>query len=178
MSAAVGLGVLLASLAAGSPAQTPPDVCTLLAAEEIRTVQHSVLRERKGSEETVGELHYRQCFFAATEFERSVSLTVISGAPGGSMEHAGRAFWNRTFKPVVKPAPSSGRAPRKKDPPRLVPGAGEEAFWTGDPRTGSLYVLDDGLVLRVSVGGVADEAERLQRSIILAKAALERLKPS
>jgi hypothetical protein len=57
-----------------------------------------------------------------------------------------------------------------------VPGAGEEAFWTGDPRTGSLYVLDGDVVLRVSVGGVADEAERLQRSLILAKAALERLK--
>jgi hypothetical protein len=168
---------MMASLTAGLVTQAAPsDTCALLVAEEIRTIQGSTLRDRKASAETVGALHYRQCFFAASEFERSVSLTVISDAAGRSTDRAERAFWERTFKPVPKAAPPSGRVPRKKDPPRPVPGAGEEAFWTGDPRTGSLYVLDGGVVLRISVGGVPDEADRLQRSIILAKAALERLK--
>lgn len=64
---------------------------------------------------------------------------------------------------------------KKKDPPRPIPGAGDEAFWTGDARAGALYVLSADAVLRISVGGVSDEEERIRRSKVLARAALNRL---
>ena len=52
---------------------------------------------------------------------------------------------------------------------------GDEAFWTGDAHAGALYVLGAGTVVRISVGGVSDEEERIQRSKTLAQAALNRV---
>ena len=179
MRSAVLIVILMAGVAhAAAPASRgllPPDPCRLLAAEDIQTVQGSVLKDRKGSSERVTSLEYRQCFFTAADFVRSVSLTVITAsesAPAG----ATRAYWEKTFRPAPKAAPTSGRIPRKKDPPRPIEGLGGESFWTGDPRTGALYVMDGDVVLRISIGGVADEDERLRRSVALARTALRRLK--
>lgn len=174
--------VLMVTFAAGvtlgvAPASARGNGCALLTADDIRAVQGSALKDQKGSTEQLPDLRIEQCFFAAAEFPRSVSLTVITrgeGAPAGAV----RAYWDRTFRAAPKPPPTSGRVPRKKDPPRIVEAAGDEAFWTGDPRSGALYVLDGDVVLRISVGGVPDEEERLRRSVRLAKTALQRLKPS
>ena len=113
-------------------------------------------------------LHAAQCVFTASEFAKSISLTVMTGD--------GRTYWDATFhKPVEAPAAASAR-PKKKSPARPIAGAGEEAFWTGDDRAGSLYVLARGTILRISVGGVTDEGERIRRSLVLAGYALQRLR--
>lgn len=139
-------------------------------------VQGATIKEHKGSEEKGRALHFAQCFFAADEFARSVSLTVIRGNGDNAGAGQARAYWEDTFRgQKVHVATVSPARIRQKNPPRAIPDAGEEAFWTGDARAGALYVLSDQVVLRVSVGGVADEEERIRRSTALARAALQRL---
>jgi hypothetical protein len=166
-------GLLVGVLAAGvalhaASAQPParPDVCELLAPDEIRAVQDATLKERKPTDQRGKELHYAQCFFATTDFARSVSLTVITGNDGRA---ATVSYWKSTFH-------AAQEAAGKKEPPRPIPETGDQAFWTGDARAGALYVLSDQVVLRISVGGVNDEQERIRRSKALAHAALQRLR--
>jgi hypothetical protein len=176
-----GLHLVVTLIAAGAALQTAPvgnaarhDVCELLAAEDITAVQQSPLTQKKGSEDRQNARTFAQCVFATSDFVRSVSLSVISG--GGAS--GARSYWEETFRPRRPPAPVSARraaAPKKKDPPRAIPGTGDEAFWTGDSRSGALYVLDNDVVLRISVGGVTDEEERIRRSRMLVQAALRRL---
>lgn len=160
--------------APAQPASAKTGVCTLLGAEDIRAVQGVDLKERKESGERVRGLDFAQCFFAAKDFARSVSLTLISGTqPDGA-----RRYWQDTFHKTSQNAAGPAAAPaagRKKTPPRAIEKAGDEAFWTGDAKAGVLYVLSGDAVLRISVGGVADEAERLRRSTALARVALKGL---
>lgn len=138
-------------------------------------MQEATLKERKGSHEQRKGLHFAQCFFATTDVARSVSLTVITGNAVSS-EAGARRYWTDTFHPPQKSvAHVPARPIKKKDPPRPIPGAGDEAFWTGDARAGALYVIQDEVVLRISVGGVSDEEERIRRSKALAQVALARL---
>lgn len=142
-------------------------------------MQDATLERRKGSEAKAGALHFSQCFFATNDFARSVSLTVITASGAGPAVNAARNYWETTFHRQRKAAEAepSGREKGEEDnSPRAVPGTGEEAFWTGDARAGSLYVLSGDVVLRISVGGVSDEEERVRRSRALAKAALSRLR--
>ncbi|HVL68135.1 MAG TPA: hypothetical protein VM364_12810 [Vicinamibacterales bacterium] len=181
---ALCLTVALATGAAifAAPVQVrdaPRSTCDLLAPEEIAAVQQAAVREQKSHEEQQGGLRFRQCLFETSQFERSVSLTVIAPAANGDDRSAVRQYWNKSFhappRRTMQP-PENARPVRKKDPPRPVAGTGEEAFWTGNPRAGALYVLSDGVVVRISIGGVSDEEERLQRSRRLAEAALRRLR--
>ena len=171
--------VLLALLMAGTAvrAQEPPaassNACALLRHDDIRAVQGQAVTSEKGSMEARGGMRFSQCFFTTTDFSHSVSLTVIRATADPK---ALARFWSSTFYPAPQAPSKSGRTPRKKEPPRAISGIGREAFWTGDPRTGSLYVLDGDRILRISVGGVADEQERIRRSNALARAALDRLR--
>ncbi len=173
------LGFLLAVLAAGALLQAAPapsrGVCGLLEAAEIRTVQDVAITDRKTSEQTVRGLNFAQCVFATTDFARSVSLTLITGHATGSGASA-RGYWTDTFHGRPKPVAVAPARPAKPNaPPRAISDTGDEAFWTGDARAGALYVLSGDAVLRISVGGVHDEEERIRRSRTLARAALNRL---
>lgn len=178
------IGFLLAFLATGAALQAAPDkpraperdACALLEAGEIRAVQDVAVEERKASRQDLRGLTFAQCVFATTDFARSVSLTLVTGNGDGSGA-AARSYWTDVFYPRPKAvASTTARPPKKKNPPRPIPGIGDEAFWTGDERAGALYVLGADTVLRVSVGGVSDEEERIGRSKALARAALERLR--
>ena len=157
---------LVAMLANDSSARA----CTLLDADDLRAVQDVTLREAKQADDRVKGMRYDQCVFAATDIVRSVSLTVITGEGDGA-----KTFWAKTFHPQRTEAALKA-ATRKKDLPRAVDGVGDDAFWTGDSRAGALYVKRGDTVLRISIGGVADEVERLRRSRILAETALRRLR--
>jgi hypothetical protein len=166
------VSTLIALLIAAAPQAADRNAaCPLLTADEIQAVQGSAVTARKGTEDSVGSLHVAQCVFTATEFARSVSVSVMTGDT--------RSYWEANFRKRPKDVPAEAadnpRA-KKKTPPRPIGGTGDEAFWTGDDRAGSLYVLAQGRVLRVSVGGVTDEAERIRRSAILAGYALQRLR--
>jgi len=58
---------------------------------------------------------------------------------------------------------------------RPISGLGEEAYWVGNPVAGALYVLQGGVFLRISVGGVREESARIEKSKVLARAAVKRL---
>lgn len=162
ISAAFAL--VVASVAAPPPAAR--DVCSLLQDDEIRAVQRVPMTQRKPSEQVSRGLRVAQCFFATTDFSHSISLSVITGDGDAAV----RAFWDRTFHRDAR------EAEEQDEPPRRIDWPGAEAFWTGDMRTGSLYVLSGGAVVRISVGGVSDEAERIRRSRTLVEAALRRLR--
>ncbi len=177
------IGFLLAFLATGAALQPAPDkprapqrdACTLLEAGEIRAVQDVAVEQRKPSQQDVRGLTFAQCVFATTDFARSVSLTLVTGNGDGSGA-AARSYWTDVFYPRPKAvASTTARPPKKKNPPRPIPGIGDEAFWTGDEQAGALYVLGAGTVVRISVGGVSNEEERIQRSKTLAQAALNRV---
>jgi hypothetical protein len=153
--------MLVAGAASAAPAA---NACALLTAEEIRAVQQASVKETKPSEHRSQDLRFAQCVYATTDFVHSVSLSVITGTG----EQGARGYWDRTFHPRTP------KASRKK-PPRAVPGEWDEAFWSAEARAGALYVLSNDVVLRVSVGGVADEDERLRRTKSLVEAALRRL---
>ena len=163
-------GVLLLPGAAWHAAPGAPGVCRLIADTEIQAVQQTALKELKSSDQQVKSLRYQQCVYAATDFAHSVSLTLISGEGDGT-----RTFWRQTFRPERSEA-ALAKVTRKKDLPRQIPNLGDDAFWTGDTRAGALYVLTGDQVLRISVGGVSEESERLNRSRTLAESALRRLK--
>lgn len=169
------IGLVAVLFAAGAASQPAPaavrDACQLLTADEVRAVQEVAVKERKGSVDQAKALRFAQCVFATSDLTRSVSLTVITG----TASDGARDYWKKTFHPQRSDA-ALAAATRKKDLPRAVPATGEEAFWTGDKRAGALYVLSGGMVLRVSVGGVTDEEERIRRSKVLAQAALVRLR--
>jgi hypothetical protein len=79
-----------------------------------------------------------------------------------------RAYWKERFAPGAVP-------PGKREGPRPVPGVGEEAYWVGDRVICALYVLEGDVFVRVSVGGVREEARRLERTKALALRLVERL---
>jgi hypothetical protein len=179
------IGLLLAFLATGAalqagadkPRAPQRDACALLEAGEIRAVQHVAVEEQKASQQDVRGLTFAQCVFATTDFARSVSLTLVT-ANGDGSGAAARSYWTDVFYPRPKAvAGTTARPPKKKNPPRPIPGIGDEAFWTGDEHAGALYVLGADTVLRISVGGVSNEEERIGRSKVLAGAALDRLQP-
>jgi hypothetical protein len=161
--------LVIATIAAGAagaaPAAASASACDLLAPEEIRAVQKTPLKDRKPSEHQSQGLRFAQCVFTTSDFVRSVSLSVITGSGG----QGARGYWDKTFHS------KAAKAARKK-PPLPVPGDWDEAFWSSEARAGALYVLSNAVVLRVSVGGVADDDERLRRTKSLVEAALRRLR--
>lgn len=176
-------GILLAGAAQAAPAaaRSTVDACRLLTLEEVQSVQKVPVKEAKGSNTTVKSDRIAQCVFATSDFAHSVSVTVVNGAAGAE---ATRAYWKRTFETVRPKADrEAGRVPASirrqaasEGKMRRVTGIGTDAYWTGDGKAGSLYVLSDEGVLRISVGGVSDPDERIKRTTELARAALQRLR--
>ena len=178
VNAAFVLGILLAGAAQAAPAPSSvPDACRLLTAADIKRVQQAPLKDTKPSVERVGAEEFAQCFFATTDYTHSVSLTVIRGAAGTPA--ATEAYWRKTFEKdheaAARAAAAAGRKVKKQEAGTRVADIGRAAYWTGDERAGALYVLVDAAVLRISVGGAADQKERIRRSRALAEAALKRL---
>jgi len=44
--------------------------------------------------------------------------------------------------------------------PRVIDGLGQEAYWTGSPITGALYVLKGDAFLRISIRGGENTSQR------------------
>lgn len=156
-----------AALLAAPGASSAALVCDLLQPEEIAAVQGVAVKERKASEQSVKGLQFAQCFYATDDFVRSISVTLITGDTPATKASASRQYWEETFNPQ--------RNFGRKNAPRAVTGFGEAAYWTGDGRAGVLYILINDAVVRVSLGGVASEEERLQRTRLLAQSILRRL---
>jgi hypothetical protein len=166
--------VLMMGLLEGATGNTAPQrtACGLLMASDIRRVQSAAVKEIKPSSEQRRGLHFGQCVYATTDFAHSVSLTVITAKEHGGV---GR-YWQETFRETEgRREKNTSRDEEGEQEARRLAILGREALWTGDSRAGALYVLAPDAVLRISVGGVAHEEERIRRSRQLASAALRRL---
>lgn len=157
-AAAVGLGLFIAG-APGTPGGAE-QACALLSEEEVLRVQGEPVQERKPSEAR-HTFRVWQCFYRTPTFAKSVSVALAVPLPGDRARSGPRDYWRATFEDSHEPRP--------------VPALGDEAFWVGDRVTGALYVLRGDTFLRLSVGGVTDEAARLKRTRALAESAVRRL---
>jgi hypothetical protein len=168
------------------------DPCSLLTRAEIESVQGEEVRETKTSPGNSPRMAVSQCFYQTATPVKSVSLEVtqrLSGQPGALSP---REFWEERFErdehdkerergreKKREADKSDARAVEEEEegpPPRRVAGVGDEAFWVGSPIMGALYVLKGNSIIRISVGGVANQNTRLEKSKTLAQAALQRLK--
>jgi hypothetical protein len=161
---------VIAALLLAAAAARSDDACTLLTRAEIRRVQGEEPQEAKASERQAGGLAVRQCFYALPDFSRSVSLELTRGPTV-------RELWREHFAKEEHAAPKDREAGEEEDEerPERVRGIGEEAFWTGNPRLGGLYVLRKDSMLRLSVGGNDPKAKKLRRLTALARLALRRM---
>jgi hypothetical protein len=161
--------------------QARQDACTVLTSADVQKVQGDSVQETKPSTQPAGRLVMSQCLFRTASPSNSVSVAIASA---GSVSP--RAFWQKQFhsakpesgegekeKPTAKskPATEEEESPR----PRTIKGVGEQAYWVGSPLVGALYVLKGNTFLRISVGGVREEAARIEKSVALARLALKRL---
>jgi hypothetical protein len=108
----------------------------------------------------------QQCLYALPDFSGSVSLELTRGAKV-------RELWKERFG--EKESEASREGEEEEERPERVRGIGDQAFWTGNPRLGGLYVLRKGAMLRLSVGGNDPKAKKLRRLTALARFALRRM---
>lgn len=179
------LPLLLTALAAAAAAPGP---CSLLDSKAIAAAQGAAPKDTKASEHPDGALTSRQCFFTLPDFAQSVSLEVTTPNPGTKgrvlrerwEQLSGKEREREHEKAEARPAAAKGKRAAEEDeesgrPPQPVPGVGRAAVWIGNARAGALYVLAPGAILRVSVGGAADERGKIKACSALAKSALQRL---
>jgi hypothetical protein len=162
--------------------QAKPDACTVLTSADVQSVQSDPVQETKPSTQPAGGLVMSQCLFRTASPSKSVSVAIASA---GSVSP--RAFWQKQFhsakseseeREKEKPAAKGKDAKEEEGEstrPRTIKGVGEQAYWVGSPMVGALYVLKGNTFLRISVGGVREEAARIEKSVALARLALKRL---
>jgi hypothetical protein len=154
---------------------TGVEVCSLLTKAEIEAVLGEPVDQTKGSVQPAGGLRMTQCFFGVATAAKSVSLTLAAPGPVGAATPAPRDFWRNQFHPAKAPKNKESEREEGLREARPIRGLGEEAYWVGNSITGALYVLQSDRFLRISVGGVREEALRIRKSKALARAAVKRL---
>jgi len=176
MRAVVVFGMLLLFASAQrTVAQRHRDPCRLLTDAEVRAVQGHAPTRKISSEQPAGSFRFTQCFYRTAELSSSVSVAL--GIPVTDSKRSGpRDYWQAQFRREERD--EREESDEKKQEPRRLAGLGDEAFWVGDPVTGALYVLRGEVFLRVSVGGSADQSQKIKRARTLAIYALKRLDTS
>lgn len=167
-------------------AQTHPGACSFLTKSEIQAVQgESIVRMKESSPKREG-IAVSHCFYDAKTFDKSVSLEMTWRNPLAPAHNAPRERWKRLFHSAGG-SPRPQREKKGKDnggktgdegeegQPFAVDGIGNEAFWMGDPVVGSLFVLKGDVYFRISVGGWADGAVRLEKTKALAQKVAKRI---
>jgi hypothetical protein len=162
---------------AQAPARTV-DACALVAGRDVsRILDADIKSTRPVTEAARGVLLY-QCYIS-TGTPRSISIAVAGPMRSGSRTVTPRQFWREQFHPARRAGSSHERDRRDREredaAARPVRGVGDEAFWSGTRVAGALYVLRGNTFIRVSVGGIQDERERIEKSRQLAAAAITRL---
>jgi hypothetical protein len=152
------------------------DACALLTTAEIRAVLGETMTDPKPNTQPAGGLLLFQCVFGASS-RRSISVAVAGPATGGGASLSPREFWRRQFHPSVREKHEirQDREAEGENTPRAIAGVGDEAYWTGNRIAGALYVLRRDTFVRISIGGIPNERERIEKSKALARAAIRRL---
>jgi hypothetical protein len=175
--------------------------CPLLSAADIQAVQGEAVADMQGSERTSDALATSQCFYRLPTFSKSVSLEVMRAANAGD-SRAAEEFWERRFGSGREEEEREMAAERKMETergdrkgerkeeaereeregeekesagPKPVPGLGDEAFWSGNQLNSSLYVRKNNVIVRLSIGGPEEQAEKIKKAAALAEHVLSRL---
>ena len=165
----------LASLLAtgGTLASGNFDACKLIASSEIEAVQGEAVLDAKSSERKTGGFAIAQCYYTLPSHTNSVSLEVTRPDPEQSTPSGPRDRWKKLFH-----GDRDQEGEKESGKPQPVSGVGDEAFWSGSPMVGALYVLKDNSYLRISIGGAEDASVKIQKTKALAQKALKRLSSS
>jgi hypothetical protein len=166
-----------------APAKEKIDVCMLLSSAEIEAVQREPVKETRANTQPSGGMLMSQCVFHTATFAKSVHVALATPESAGKPGLAPRKFWQRQFHPTevkeeetsVAGKESEQEREEEANKARPITGLGEEAYWVGNPVAGALYVLQGEVFLRISVGGVGEESGRIEKTKILARAAVKRL---
>lgn len=155
------------------------DACGLLTREEIQAVQGSAITDTKTSEHLNAGLRMSQCYFAAEQSSRSVSLVVTQTDVDHPTNRTPKDYWKETFtSSVVEEKKREGDAEEKeresKKPIKII-GVGDDAYWSGDRVGGALYAIKNNSFIRISLGGPDDQKTKIDKSKMLVRKALERL---
>jgi len=146
------------------------DACKLIESSEIEAVQGETVLDAKSSERKSGGFVIAQCYYTLPSHTKSVSLEVTRPDPEQSVPSGPRDRWKMLFH-----GDSDQEEENESGKPQPVSGVGDEAFWSGNPMVGALYVLKDDSYLRVSIGGAEDASIKIQKTKALAQKALKRL---
>ena len=170
--------VLAVLLGAQVHAPTPTlDPCALLADADVQRVLGVHVKETSPSTEDARGLLVHQCYLD-TGTPRSISIAVAGNTTARGQTVKPRQFWQQQFHGGRHEAAGAeeGRGEASSGGrPRAIRGIGDEAFWSGTRVAGALYVLQGDTFIRVSVGGMQNEADRMTKSRELAAAVLRRL---
>ena len=107
-----------------------------------------------------------------------LSIAVAGNTKSGGKTVTPRAFWREQFHGRDEHASERKGETREQEgetEARPIGGVGDEAFWSCTRVAGALYVLRGNTFIRVSVGRINDENERIEKSRRLAVTALARL---
>jgi hypothetical protein len=162
------------------------DACQLLTRAEIEAVQGEPVKEAKPNVQSNGGMRISECLFHTSNFAKSVSVALAAPSLGKASGLTPRKFWQRQFRGLDAQRDKTRGASDEIDKPeskreeengeaRRIKGLGEDAYWVGSPIAGALYVLYGDKFVRISVGGVGEESVRIEKSKVLARAALKRL---
>jgi hypothetical protein len=155
-----------------------PDACALLADTDVRAVLGAGVTERRPATQEARGLLLSQCYLG-TGTPQSVSIAIAGDTSSGGKMVTARAFWRDQFHGRdEREAARNGESHEREGEAEARPirGVGDEAFWSGTRVAGALYVLRGPTFIRVSVGGIRAERERIEKSRRLAMAALARLR--
>lgn len=176
-------------------AKAKVDACALISSKEIEAVQGEAVRETKLSGQAGGGLQISQCFYTLPTFSNSISLLIAQKGDGADAKDP-KEFWRETFvKGTAKEREREREREREKkdrdkdkkaggpgdeeeeegSPPQKVTGVGDDAYWIGSRVGGALYVLKGSSYVRISIGGGADQSNKITKSKTLAQKAMARL---
>ncbi len=156
--------------ASPAPSRVKLEACSLLTRDEIEAIQGSRITDEKSSEQSSKELRASQCYYTAAEANRSVSLGVTESLAESNGKERLTEYWSRMFG--EHEAEEEGE---KRTPPKKIENLGQEAYWIGTRVGGTLYVLKNGVFIRLSLGGPDNEQTKIDKTKKLAAKALERL---
>ena len=158
--------------AAKESVRVESDACRLIEKKEVEAIQGSPIKETKSSVRSDGDLRISQCFYTATESNRSVNLALIQRNTDQQTKRTPKDFWKKTFGDQEA---ASREEKEASVPPRKIDGIGDEAYWTTNRFGGILYVLKNDAFISISVGGPDNEESKINKSRALAEKALKRL---
>lgn len=147
------------------------DACKLVSYEEIASIQGEAPARTQLLGESDGQLSVSQCNFLLPTGPKSLAVRVVERGKGPNARDP-KEVWQETFHEGA-PEVANVRGARQ---PQKVDGAGEEAFWLGDVKSGGLHVLQGNRYIRISVGGHEDLQTKVAKCSKLSKFVLPRLK--